>query len=336
MSDSDIDIDISLDKICNDSDYSSHSLYINDTPFDKRGITEWWELKHNEFNIVHENLIGYGATGKVYKTYWRGIECAVKMLHIKTDKISNNINHNDLINEISIISRLRHPNLVLFLGACTLKEPILLLYEYMENGNLEEYYNIKNKYKKWKPDNILLHKWLTQLTQAIYFLHNCYYPIIHRDIKPSNLLLDNALNLKLTDFGLSKHLKKKNDNYNMSGLTGTLRYMAPEIRNKCNNYDLKIDIYSLSLNFWFMCTALKPFYEYNLENFALCQLIIKEDIKPDIKKLNWLNSNNFSILIQKMWDKEPSIRPSIEDVLNFLEKNKFEKKNYLNLRNLFK
>ena len=85
-----------------------------------------------------------------------------------------------------------------------------------------------------------------------------------------------------------------------------------------------------------MCTALKPFYEYNLENFALCQLIIKEDIKPDIKKLNWLNSNNFSILIQKMWDKEPSIRPSIEDVLNFLEKNKFEKKNYLNLRNLFK
>jgi len=333
MSDSDIDNDndITLNENYNDSDYSNHSLYIKDTPFDKRGITEWWELKHNEFNIVNNNLIGFGSTGRVYKTYWRGIECVVKMLNVNTSKRMNDINKNDLINEISIISRLRHPNLVLFLGACTLNEPILLIYEYMENGNLEQYYHNKNIYKKWKPDINLLHKWLIQLTQAIYFLHNCYYPIIHRDIKPSNLLLDDSLNLKLTDFGLSKHLKSKNDNYNMSGITGTLRYMAPEIRNNCDNYDLKIDIYSLSLNFWFMCTGLKPFYEYNLENPTICLLIINENIRPNIKKMDWLNSNNFSNLIIKMWDKEPNNRPCIEEILNFLEQNKFKKKNLLNL-----
>ena len=328
---SDSDIDILLDNNYNDSDFSNHSLYIKDTPFDKRGITEWWELKHNEFNIINENLIGLGSTGKVYKTYWRGIECVVKMLNTTTSKTKNDINHTDLINEISIISRLRHPNLVLFLGACTLKEPILLLYEYMENGNLEDYYYNKNKNKKWKPDIKLLNKWLIQLTQAIYFLHNCYYPIIHRDIKPSNLLLDESLNLKLTDFGLSKHLKSKNDYYNMSGMTGTLRYMAPEVINNCDNYDLKIDIYSLSLNFWFICSGLKPFHEYNLENNDMCQLIIRENIRPNIKKLDWLNSNNFSDLIKKMWDKESNIRPSIEVVLNFLEQNKFKKKTFLNL-----
>tara|TARA_B110000093_G_C12910597_1_gene384588 strand:+ start:14 stop:1009 length:996 start_codon:yes stop_codon:yes gene_type:complete len=329
---SDCDIDILLDNNYNDSDFSNHSLYIKDTPFDKRGITEWWELKHYEFNIINENLIGFGSTGKVYKTYWRGIECVVKMLNTNTSKTTNDINHTDLINEISIISRLRHPNLVLFLGACTLNEPILLLYEYMENGNLEDYYNKnKNKNKKWKPDIKLLNKWLIQLTQAIYFLHNCYYPIIHRDIKPSNLLLDESLNLKLTDFGLSKHLKSKNDNYNMSGMTGTLRYMAPEVINNCDNYDLKIDIYSLSLNFWFICSGLKPFHEYNLENNDVCQLIIRENIRPCIKKLNWLNSNHFLILIQRMWNKEPDTRPCIEDVLIFLEKNKFEKKKYFNL-----
>ena len=276
-------------------------------------------------------MIGFGSTGKVYKTYWRGIECVVKMLNVNTSKQMNDINKNDLINEISIISRLRHPNLVLFLGACTLNEPILLIYEYMENGNLEQYYHNKNIYKKWKPDIKLLYKWLIQLTQAIYFLHNCYYPIIHRDIKPSNLLLDDSLNLKLTDFGLSKHLKSKNDNYNMSGITGTLRYMAPEIRNNCDNYDLKIDIYSLSLNFWFMCTGLKPFYEYNLENPTTCLLIINENIRPNIKKMDWLNSNIFSNLIIKMWDKEPNNRPCIEEILNFLEQNKFKKKNFLNL-----
>jgi len=323
MSDSDIDVSIH-----NDSDFSNHSLY-KDTPFNIRGLNEWWELKHTEIKFNNYKLIGFGSNGVVYKTYWRGIECVVKMLKKHDDKI----NHDDLINEISIISRLRHPNLVLFLGACTLKEPILLLYEYMENGNLEDYYykNKKNK-KVWKPDISLLNKWLMQLTQVIYFLHNCYYPIIHRDLKPSNILLDDSLNIKLTDFGLSKHLKSKKDNYNMSGVTGTLRYMAPEIRSNSNNYDLKVDIYSLSLNFWFMCTGLRPYHEYDLESYQICELIVKCGIRPNIKNLNWLKSDKFENLIISMWDQEPEMRPNIENILQFFENNKFKKQNnYLKL-----
>jgi serine/threonine protein kinase len=316
-----------------DKDYSNHSLYLNDTPFSERGKKEWWELKHNELNLNNYKMIGYGSNGTVYKILWRGIDCVVKTLNVVDNKNDYETNHNDLINEISIISRLRHPNLVLFLGACTLKEPIMLLYEYMENGNLENYYlNKKTFYNKiWKPDVILLHKWLLQLTQAIYFLHNCYYPIIHRDIKPSNILLDNGLNLKLTDFGLSKHIKTKNEIYKMSGFTGTIRYMAPEIVNKCDNYDLKIDIYSLSLNFWFMCTGLRPYYEYNLEHYSICKYIMDNNIKPDIKKLNWLNLTNFQNLIINMWDFNSESRPDIEHVLAFLKKNKFKKKYYIKI-----
>lgn len=323
MSDSDIDVSIH-----NDSDFSNHSLY-KDTPFNIRGLNEWWELKHTEIKFNNYKLIGFGSNGVVYKTYWRGIECVVKMLKKHDDKI----NHDDLINEISIISRLRHPNLVLFLGACTLKEPILLLYEYMENGNLEDYYDKNKKNKKvWKPDISLLNKWLLQLTQVIYFLHNCYYPIIHRDLKPSNILLDDSLNIKLTDFGLSKHLKSKKDNYNMSGITGTLRYMAPEIRKNCDNYDLKVDIYSLSLNYWFMCTGLRPYNEYDLENYATCELIVKCGIRPNIKNLNWLKSDKFEKLIVDMWNQEPEMRPNIEYILDFFENNKFKKQNnYLKL-----
>lgn len=323
MSDYDIEV-----LIHNDSDFSNHSLY-KDTPFNIRGLNEWWELKHAEIKFNNYKLIGFGSNGIVYKTYWRGIECAVKMLK----KHNNKINHNDLINEISIISRLRHPNLVLFLGACTLKEPLLLLYEYMENGNLENYYDKNKKYKKiWKPDISLLNKWLLQLTQVIYFLHNCYYPIIHRDLKPSNILLDGSLNIKLTDFGLSKHLKSKKDNCNTSGITGTLRYMAPEIINNCDNYDLKVDIYSLSLNFWFMCTGLQPYHEYNLENYANCELIVKCGIRPNIQNLNWLKSDKFIKLIMDMWNQEPKMRPNIENILHFFENNKFKKQNnYLKL-----
>ena len=323
MTDSDIEVSIH-----NDSDFSNHSLY-KETPFNIRGLNEWWESKHVEIKFNNYKLIGFGSNGIVYKTYWRGIECVVKMLKTHNDKI----NHDDLINEISIISRLRHPNLVLFLGACTLKEPILLLYEYMANGNLEDYYDRNKKNKKiWKPNVELLNKWLLQLTQVIYFLHNCYYPIIHRDLKPSNILLDDSLNIKLTDFGLSKHLKSKKDNYNMSGITGTLRYMAPEIRRNCDNYDLKVDIYSLSLNFWFMCTGLRPYDEYDLENYATCELIVKYGIRPNIKNLNWLKSENFEKLIINMWDENPETRPNIEYILEFFENNKFKKQNnYLKL-----
>lgn len=325
MSDTDIEVSIH-----NDSDFSNHSLY-KDTPFDIRGLNEWWELKHSEIKFNNYKLIGFGSNGYVYKTYWRGIDCVVKMLNKNNE--NDKVNHDDLINEISIISRLRHPNLVLFLGACTLKEPILLLYEYMANGNLEDYYDRNKKNKKiWKPNIELLNKWLLQLTQVIYFLHNCYYPIIHRDLKPSNILLDDSLNIKLTDFGLSKHLKSKKDIYNMSGVTGTLRYMAPEIRNNCDNYDLKVDIYSLSLNFWFMCTGLRPYHEYNLENYTVCEMIIKCSIRPDIKKLNWLKSENFDKLIINMWNENPEMRPNIEYILEFFENNKFKKRNnYLKL-----
>ena len=314
--------------INNNLDFSNHSLY-KEIPFDIRGLNEWWELKHTEILFNNNKLIGFGSNGYVYKAYWRGIDCVVKML--KKNKNEDKINYDDLINEISIISRLRHPNLVLFLGACTLKEPILLLYEYMENGNLEDYYNRKKiKNKIWKPDISLLNKWLLQLTQVIYFLHNCYYPIIHRDLKPSNILLDDSLNIKLTDFGLSKHLKSKKDIYNMSGLTGTLRYMAPEIRNNCDNYNLKVDIYSLSLNFWFMCTGLKPYYEYDLENYAVCKSIVKSGTRPDIKNLNWLKNEKFEKLIIDMWNEEPELRPNIEEILIFFENNKFQNNKFQN------
>ena len=95
--------------------------------------------------------------------------------------------------------------------------------------------------------------------------------------------------------------------------------------------DLKIDIYSLSLNFWFICTGLIPYKEYNLENKFIIEFIIKENIRPDINKLKWLKSDNFIDLIKKMWSSNPNIRPDIYDILNFFENNKFYKNKYIKL-----
>jgi len=138
---------------------------------------------------------------------------------------------------------------------------------------------------------------------------------MHRDIKPDNILLNDGLHIKLADFGLSRTIKKKNDKYRMSGCTGTLRYMSPEIIfNTGEDYDLKIDIYSLALNFWFISTGLIPFNQ--LDKNPNIIFLIKNNFRPDIKKIK---NKNLQDLIIQMWDTESINRPSIDIVLNKIE-----------------
>ena len=101
-----------------------------------------------------------------------------------------------LLSEYNISEK--NPNLVLFLGACTITYPLLLLYEYMPNSSLDVYYSKKyyEKNKLWKPKKYLAYIWIYELTQAIYFLHHCYYPIMHRDLKLSNILVTNNNKIK--------------------------------------------------------------------------------------------------------------------------------------------
>jgi serine/threonine protein kinase len=118
---------------------------------------------------------------------------------------------------------------------------------------------------------------------------------------------------KLADFGLSRTIKKKHDIYKMSGCTGTLRYMAPEILfNKGEDYNLMIDIYSLALNYWFIATGTRPFNEID-KNPHIIHLI-KEGFRPNINDIH--NNAELKKLIIRMWDTCPEMRPDIKEVLD--------------------
>tara|TARA_B110000858_G_scaffold153709_1_gene175255 strand:+ start:208 stop:1176 length:969 start_codon:yes stop_codon:yes gene_type:complete len=306
------------------SNASSNSLYMEQVPFNIRGRSEWWELKHSEI-FLYEKL-AEGGNGIINKASWRGLKCVVKCLKHN----NNDIEYQDMINEISVISHLRHPNLVLFLGACTITDPLLLLYEFMPHGSLDNYYlnNSNQKNRLWKPKKTQAYKWIYELTQAIYFLHHCYYPIMHRDLKPSNILLNEDLHIKLTDFGLSRTIKKKHEKYKMSGCTGTLRYMAPEvIFNEGEDYDLKIDIYSLALVFWFILTGKIPYAELDLNPHVI--KLIQIDYRPDIKEVEIIELQE---LIKQMWSTNPDNRPDIDHILKMIEEIKVvEKQNLCSL-----
>jgi serine/threonine protein kinase len=145
---------------------------MSNIPLHVRGRAEKWELPRSEIQIT--NKIGEGQGGMVFKCRWRALDCAAKLL---TQDSKTSLAYHDMVNEISTISHLRHPNLVLFLGACTVgNEPLLILSEFMAGGSLEDRFAPGSS----RPPQRMVLRWIVDLSRAVCFLHNCTTPIIHR------------------------------------------------------------------------------------------------------------------------------------------------------------
>lgn len=149
--------------------------------------------------------------------------------------------------QVEILSQLHHPNMVLLLGACP--ENGCLVYEYMENGSLEDYLLNKNR----KPPLLWFVRFriVFEMACGLSFLHNSKPdPIVHRDIKPGNILLDRNYVSKISDVGLAKLLAEVvPDNiteYRESVLAGTLHYMDPEYQ-RTGTVRAKSDVYAFGV-----------------------------------------------------------------------------------------
>jgi len=257
----------------------------------------------NKFEIVIEGTpFASGTFSTIHDSKWRGLDIAVKC------PIYNNIiNIIDLLKEIQIWNTLRHPNLVQFMGFTFSNDNLYILMEKVNGNNLKHYLNNRtNSNNMYKNKEIV-----TQIINVFTFLHNCSPPVIYRDLKPENILIDKNNNIKLTDFGLSKYFINDDNNeecYNMTGMTGTLRYMAPEVYLK-KKYDLKVDIYSLGLIIYYIFTNEQPFSGYNsnnMDNYMKMDNIIFSTSK--IKNIN------LRIIINKCIDKDPNNRYTIDEL----------------------
>ena len=156
----------------NSSDSAMMVAKLASIPLHVRGRAEQWEIPRTQIQI--SSKIGQGQGGVVFKCRWRSLDCAAKLL---TQNSTESIAYYDMVNEISVISHLRHPNLVLFLGACTVgNEPLVILSEFMEGGSLEDRFS---KAAGRPPIKIAV-RWIMDLSRAVCFLHNCTTPIIHR------------------------------------------------------------------------------------------------------------------------------------------------------------
>ncbi|KAI5074501.1 hypothetical protein GOP47_0010462 [Adiantum capillus-veneris] len=178
------------------------------------------ELDHATKHFDSSSVIGSGGTGCVYKTTLAdGQVVAVKVF----DSPSRQVLGQGFINELELLGRLRHPNLVPLLGFCCEKDHLLLVYKLMPGGDLDSCRRQGITFTWAQKYNIV-----RGLASALDFLHNgCSTPVLHRDVKPSNILLDDNLEACLADFGIARPLSNMETHVTTRAI-GTQGYIAPE------------------------------------------------------------------------------------------------------------
>ncbi|GLU23220.1 hypothetical protein SLE2022_392430 [Rubroshorea leprosula] len=192
-------------------------------------------------NFSSMNKLGQGGFGAVYKgKLLSGKEIAVKRLLESSAQ-----GELEFKNEVSLMARLQHRNLVRLLGFCLEGNERLLIYEFVPNSSLNHF--IFDPIKRLELDWDTRHKIIGGISKGILYLHeDSYYRIIHRDLKASNILLDVKMNPKISDFGLARLFVGDQTQADTRRIAGTFGYMAPEYTRR-GHISVKSDVYSFGV-----------------------------------------------------------------------------------------
>ncbi|XP_057796270.1 G-type lectin S-receptor-like serine/threonine-protein kinase At1g11300 isoform X2 [Salvia miltiorrhiza] len=216
--------------------HHKHGVQLEDLP-----IFTFMMLSNATENFDPANKLGHGGFGSVYRgRLQNGVEIAVKRL-----ARSSNQGADEFMNEVEVISRLQHRNLVRLIGCCVESEEKLLVYEYMPNGSLDTYLfgSLKHKMLNWQRRKLIIEG----ICRGLLYLHrDSRLKIIHRDLKASNILLDEVFNPKISDFGMARIFGGNVDQANTSRVVGTFGYMAPEYALR-GIFSEKSDMYSFGV-----------------------------------------------------------------------------------------
>ncbi|KAH0457560.1 hypothetical protein IEQ34_012875 [Dendrobium chrysotoxum] len=191
---------------------------------------EYKELRKATNGFDERMKLGQGGFGIVYKGViaGEGTEVAVK----KFSREDNMNSQDDFLKELTVINRLRHKHLVRLLGWCHENGVLLLVYDYMPNGSLDQHlYGGSTAGQFLLPWNRRIQV-AADVASALHYLHHEYDEcVVHRDLKSSNVMLDAAFHARLGDFGLARVLDTDKTSYaelEAAGVPGTLGYIAPE------------------------------------------------------------------------------------------------------------
>ncbi|CAA0407846.1 unnamed protein product [Arabidopsis thaliana] len=245
-------------------------------------------------------LLGHGTFAKVYlaRNAQSGESVAIKVIDKEKVLKSGLIAH--IKREISILRRVRHPNIVQLFEVMATKSKIYFVMEYVKGGELF------NKVAKGRLKEEMARKYFQQLISAVSFCH--FRGVYHRDLKPENLLLDENGNLKVSDFGLSA----VSDQIRQDGLfhtfCGTPAYVAPEVLARKGYDGAKVDIWSCGVILFVLMAGFLPFHDRNV------MAMYKKIYRGDFRCPRWFPVEINRLLI-RMLETKPERRFTMPDIM---------------------
>ncbi|KAK8629303.1 hypothetical protein V6N13_078148 [Hibiscus sabdariffa] len=256
---------------------------------------------------------------------WRGTQVAVKKLGDEVFTDEDKVRA--FRDELALFQKIRHPNVVQFLGAVTQSSPMMIVTEYLPKGDLRAFLKKKGP---MKPMTAL--RYALDIARGMNYLHeNKPAPIIHRDLEPSNILRDDSGHLKVADFGVSKLLTVKEDKP-LTCLDTSCRYVAPEVFSS-HDYDTKVDVFSFALILQEMIEGCPPFTAKQ-DNEVPKAYEARE--RPPFKAPTKNYAHGLKELIEDCWNEKPAKRPTFGQIITKLESiyNSFSHKKHWKIRPL--
>ncbi|KAL3351220.1 hypothetical protein AABB24_019694 [Solanum stoloniferum] len=298
--------------------------------FSHLGWGHWFTLRDLETatnKFAKDNIIGEGGYGIVYRGQLiNGTEVAVK-------KLLNNLGQaeKEFQVEVEAIGHVRHKNLVRLLGYCIEGTHRLLVYECVNNGNLEQWLHgamQQHGYLTWEARM----KILLGTAKALAYLHEAIEPkVVHRDIKSSNILIDDDFNAKISDFGLAK-LLGAGKSHITTRVMGTFGYVAPEYANS-GLLNEKSDVYSYGVVLLEAITGRdpvdygRPAPEVNLVDWLKMMVGSKrseEVVDPTIETRPSTTALKRALLTTlRCLDPDSDKRPTMSQVVRMLESEEY-------------
>ncbi|KAG6960472.1 hypothetical protein JG687_00008218 [Phytophthora cactorum] len=279
---------------------------------DKNEIKAEWKLDLNEVRL--EKAVGSGRSGSTYSAWWRGTHVAAKVVDSSTNTqaVGEEL-LNEFHREVAVVSKLRHPNIVLFLGAA-INPP---LFEFMENGTLTDLI-------RGRRGPIDFFRLVAEMAMGMNYLHLC--SIMHRDLKSGNVLIDSHGTAKISDFGLSCVLEIGSSS-DLTAETGTYRWMAPEVIRH-EPYSSKADVYSFGIVLWELLARDQPFR--GLTPIQAAFAVARQQMRPALPRQT---PQKIGELIEHCWHHDPARRPDFGAILEALPlvKRSLKKRDFKNM-----
>ncbi|KAJ8909075.1 hypothetical protein NDN08_005772 [Rhodosorus marinus] len=287
-------------------------------------------LRHQDsigkFRVPHESLqfgkiLGSGAHAVVYEGEWLNLPVAIKVVKEETrsrlasfeeqgenagDQFEDLLNSFE--NELKVLGDLRHPNIMLYMGAVVEPgKPLCIVTELMSGGSLFSLLQ-KEDSPVARMDTAGRLKIMLEICRGVLYLHSREPPILHRDLKSENVLIDTATGRAVVgDFGLSSRLAADETFVE----TGTAVTMAPEVIDG-EAYMEAADVYSLSIIMWEVLTGRVPYVD--MPATAILVKVSMDGLRPEFLSEDQEKiSPNMKEMMMQMWQEDPSSRPSIAD-----------------------